>query len=212
MQLWKSLVSEWCKNWRLNGDLVSVVMVEVICFWYWKLDFSSQWKSGWFGMCILFSLCLITESLVVCVHTCIRTCTYVCITLLKHNSMSKSRFYQLYAVHSGKEVIEFWCTLCWESFSNLRNFVQKYIYWCASTYICEPSFSVMKVIKNKQKWWLKNGNMQNFTTTNLKLDSNSFAANKRQQNLVMKWWEFLNVNSKFCLLIVSENPFITLLM
>jgi len=121
----------------------------------------------------------------------------VCITLLKHNSMPKSRFYQLYAVHSGKEVIEFWCILCSESFSDLRNFVQKYIYWFASTYICELSFSVMKVIKNKQRLWLKNGNMQNFTTTNLTLDSNSFATNIQQQNLVMKWWEFLNVNSKF---------------
>lgn len=131
----------------------------------------------------------------------------VCITVLKYNSMSKSRFYQLYAVRSGKEVIEFWCILSGESFSNLRKFVQKYIYWFTSIYICEPPFSVMKVIKNKQKSWLKNGNMQNFTKTNFILDINNFAAHKQQQNLVMKWWEFLNVNSKFCLLICIRKSF-----
>lgn len=125
----------------------------------------------------------------------------VCITYLKYNCTPRSKFYPLYAVPSGKEVIEFQCILPWESFSNFRNIMQTCMCQFASTYICEPAFSAMKGIKNKNRSWLENGNLQNLlilATTNLTQDINSFAANKQNQNLDMKRWEFLSVNLTFC--------------
>ena len=63
-------------------------------------------------------------------------------------------------VFESKPLIEFYASLHSEKFKNLKRFARTMFVLFASTYICEQTFSTMKVNKSKNRSLLTNSNLQ----------------------------------------------------
>ena len=60
----------------------------------------------------------------------------------------------------SKPLVEFYATLHSERFQNLKKFARKMFVLFASTYICEQTFSLMKINKSKNRSLLTDSNLQ----------------------------------------------------
>ncbi|XP_066990456.1 general transcription factor II-I repeat domain-containing protein 2A-like [Macrobrachium rosenbergii] len=70
----------------------------------------------------------------------------------------------------NKPLVEFYASLHSEKFKNLKNFARKMFVIFASTYICEQTFSILKVNKSKNRSLLTDSNLQSvlrISTSNL---------------------------------------------
>ncbi|XP_068223147.1 general transcription factor II-I repeat domain-containing protein 2A-like [Palaemon carinicauda] len=70
----------------------------------------------------------------------------------------------------NKPLVEFYASLHSEKFINLKNFARKMFVIFASTYICEQTFSILKVNKSKNRSLLTDSNLQSvlrISTSNL---------------------------------------------
>lgn len=70
----------------------------------------------------------------------------------------------------SKPLIEFYASLHSERFQNLKKFARKMFVLFASTYICEQTFSIMKINKSKNRSLLTDSNLQSvlrISTSNL---------------------------------------------
>ncbi|XP_068233576.1 general transcription factor II-I repeat domain-containing protein 2-like [Palaemon carinicauda] len=70
----------------------------------------------------------------------------------------------------NKPLVEFYASLHSEKFINLKNFARKMFVIFASTYICEQTFSILKVNKSKNRSLLSDSNLQSvlrISTSNL---------------------------------------------
>lgn len=68
---------------------------------------------------------------------------------VKCNSIIRSKFMEIPASPTSKDMTQFWQMLPADKFQHLRSFAQRYVCRFGSTYRCEQSFSAMKLIKNK---------------------------------------------------------------
>ena len=70
----------------------------------------------------------------------------------------------------SKLLVEFYSSLHSEKFQNLKKFARKILCLFASTYICEQTFSMMKVNKSENRSLLTDSNLQSvlrISTSNL---------------------------------------------
>ena len=70
----------------------------------------------------------------------------------------------------SKPLVEFYSSLNSEKFQNLKKIARKMFVLFASTYICEQTFSIMKVNKSKTRSLLTDSNLQSvlrISTSNL---------------------------------------------
>ena len=72
-----------------------------------------------------------------------------------------------------KPLIEFYASLHSEKFQNVKRFARKMFVLFASTYICEQTFSVMKVNKSKNRSLITDSNLHSMlriSTSNMSPD------------------------------------------
>ena len=84
------------------------------------------------------------------------------IDLQANNSLKK--------MFESKPLVEFYASLHSEKLKNLKNFARKMFVIFASTYICEQTFSILKVNKSKNRSLLTDSNLQSvlrISTSNL---------------------------------------------
>lgn len=85
----------------------------------------------------------------------------------------------------SKTLVEFYASLYSEKFQNLKKFARKMFVLFASTYICEQTFSIMKVNKSKNRSLLTDSNLQSvlrISTTNLTPDFNKLVKDCSQMH------------------------------
>ena len=80
-------------------------------------------------------------------------------------------------------LIEFYCSLCDEKFANLKHFAAKMFSLFGSTYICEQTFSCLKINKSKNRSVLSESNLHailRISTSNLMPNFEKIVQNCKQ--------------------------------
>jgi hypothetical protein len=70
---------------------------------------------------------------------------------LKCNTILEGKFDVLTVIPTADDAIQFWKLVPYNSFLNIRKFVQRYICHSVSAYFCEQAFSLMEQIKDEQR-------------------------------------------------------------
>ena len=100
------------------------------------------------------------------------------IDLQGHNSLKR--------MFESKPLVEFYSSLHSENFQNLKKIARKMCVLFASTYICEQTFSVMKVNKSKNRSLFTDADLQSvlrISTSNLTPNFNKLVDDCSQMHL-----------------------------